>query len=41
MPSAEQLRSRLLKKLSELFQLDQPEEEEVDLSVLKNASNAL
>ncbi|MBU3945027.1 MAG: hypothetical protein KKB91_11250 [Proteobacteria bacterium] len=25
MPSAEQLRSRLLKKLSELFQLDQPD----------------
>ncbi|WP_297407121.1 hypothetical protein [uncultured Akkermansia sp.] len=25
MPSTEQLRSRLLKKLSELFQLDQPD----------------
>ena len=25
MPSAEQLRNRLLKKLSELFQLDQPD----------------
>ena len=32
MPSAEQLRSRLLKKIKELFQLDQPD---LDLGLIE------